>query len=70
MQDHFGAKSDNWLAGWLTNWLSELSTSFPISSGQAGYNPGMRLRLPITSGQMHTKKNRVHVESIDEYEYQ
>ena len=31
MQDHFGEKSTNWLA----NWLSELSTSFPISSGQA-----------------------------------
>ena len=55
MQDHSGAKSANWLA----NYLSELSTSFPISSDQTGWNPGTRLILPVTNGQMHTKENRV-----------
>ena len=45
-----------WLAGWLTSWLSELSTSFPISSDQARKNAGMKLRLPVTSSQMHTKE--------------
>ena len=44
MQDHLGAKSASWLAGW-----SELSTSFLISSNQAGHNPGMGLRLPVTT---------------------
>ena len=28
------------------------------------------LRLPVTSGQMHTKENRMHVELIDDYECQ
>ena len=32
MQNHFGAKSANWLAGWLASFTG-LSTSFPISSG-------------------------------------
>ena len=45
MQDHFGAKSVNWLAGWPTGWLYGLSTSFPISWTLARQNPGTRLRL-------------------------
>ena len=42
IQDHFGAKSANWLAswlaGWLAGWLCGLSTSFPVSSTQGGQN--------------------------------
>ena len=41
MQDHLGAKTSNWVTGWLT----ELSTSFPIFSDPARQNPETRLRL-------------------------
>ena len=46
MQDHFGAKFADWLAGWLCG----LVTSFQISLTQGGHDPGTRLKLLATGG--------------------
>ena len=63
MRDHFGAKSTNWLAGYR-------NCQHRFQFHQSRLEPWNEVETSVTSGQMHTKENRVHVESIDKYECQ
>ena len=65
MQDHFGAKSANWLVGWL----SKFQSRFQFHQTKLGRTPGTRFRLAVTSGQMHTKEKPCACR-IDEYKCQ
>ena len=58
MQDYFGAKSANWLA-----WLSELPTSFPVSSTryQEPWNEDETESLHCRADKMKKDSNWLHM---------
>ena len=62
MQDHVGAKSANWLAGWLASCVVNLVSNFPFP---VGHNPGARLQPSSCAESVYTSYTRKYNSRIN-----